>query len=311
MVIFLLRRSLQLVPVMLGITLVTFILMNVVGGDPVMQLLDQRQAGMDEAAIQSIRREWGLDQPLPVQYLRFVGRALRGDLGRSFASREPVASAVLARFPATFQLGLAAMALAVAVGVALGTLAAVHRRSWFDLLTMVAALVGVSLPVFWLGLMLMYLLAVKWRLLPASGYGGGQLQYLVMPAVTLAAGITAVIARITRSAMLEVIRADYVVTARAKGLPEWQVTVKHALRNALIPVITVIGVETGSVLSGAVITETIFNWPGMGRLLVDSINRRDLPMVQGLVIFIALLFALVNLVVDVSYALADPRVRYD
>jgi len=311
MVIFLLRRSLQLVPVMLGITLVTFILMNVVGGDPVMQLLDQRQAGMDEAAIQSIRREWGLDQPLPVQYLRFVGRALRGDLGRSFASREPVASAVLARFPATFQLGLAAMALAVAVGVALGTLAAVHRRSWFDLLTMVAALVGVSLPVFWLGLMLMYLLAVKWRLLPASGYGGGQLQYLVMPAVTLAAGITAVIARITRSAMLEVIRADYVVTARAKGLPEWQVTVKHALRNALIPVITVIGVEMGSVLSGAVITETIFNWPGMGRLLVDSINRRDLPMVQGLVIFIALLFALVNLVVDVSYALADPRVRYD
>lgn len=311
MVIFLLRRSLQLVPVMLGITLVTFILMNVVGGDPVMQLLDQRQAGMDEAAIQSIRREWGLDQPLPVQYLRFVGRALRGDLGRSFASREPVAEAVLARFPATFQLGLAAMALAVAVGVALGTLAAVHRRSWFDLLTMVAALVGVSLPVFWLGLMLMYLLAVKWRLLPASGYGGGQLQYLVMPAVTLAAGITAVIARITRSAMLEVIRADYVVTARAKGLPEWQVTVKHALRNALIPVITVIGVEMGSVLSGAVITETIFNWPGMGRLLVDSINRRDLPMVQGLVIFIALLFALVNLVVDVSYALADPRVRYD
>lgn len=310
MIAFVVRRCFQLLPVMLGITLVTFILMNVVG-DPVMQLLDQRQAGMDEAAIQSIRRQWGLDQPLPVQYLRFVGNALRGDLGRSFASREPVAEAVLSRFPATFQLGLAAMALAVAAGVALGTLAAVYRSSWFDFLTMVAALAGVSLPVFWLGLMLMYLLAVKWRLLPASGYGNGHFQYLIMPAVTLAAGITAVIARITRSAMLEVIRADYVVTARAKGLSEWQVTLKHALRNALIPVITIIGVEMGSVLSGAVITETIFNWPGVGRLLVDSINKRDLPMVQGSVIFIALLFAMVNLVVDISYALVDPRVRYD
>lgn len=311
MTAFLLRRCFQLVPVMLGITLITFVLMNVVGGDPVMQLLDQRQAGMDDAAIQSIRRQWGLDQPLPLQYLRFLGNALRGDLGRSFASREPVAEAVLARFPATFQLGLAAMALAVAAGVALGTLAAVHRSSWFDLLSMTAALAGVSLPVFWLGLMLMYLLAVKWRLLPASGYGNGQFQYLIMPAIALAAGITAAIARITRSAMLEVIRADYVVAARAKGLPEWRVTLKHALRNALIPVITILGAEMGSVLSGAVITETIFHWPGVGRLLVDSINKRDLPMVQGAVIFMALLFALINLVVDLSYALVDPRVQYD
>lgn len=310
MLLFVLRRCLQLVPVLVGITLVTFVLMNVVAGDPVMQLLDERQAGLDESAVQNIRKQWGLDQPKPIQYVHFLTNAVQGNLGRSYISRESVAVALMARFPATAKLGLVALTFAIIVGVAAGVVAAAKRNSWFDSIAMVVALGGVSIPVFWLGLLLMYLFAVKWRLLPASGYGDGQLKYLLMPAVALGAGITAVIARITRSAMLGVIRLEYIVTARSKGVSEARVIFKHALRNALIPVITIVGVQLGGVLSGAVITETVFNWPGIGRLLVDSIGKRDLPMVQGVVVFFALLFAVVNLAVDVAYAAVDPRIRY-
>lgn len=307
---FIIKRFLQMIPVLIGITLVTFLLMNVVGGDPVMQLIDERSAGMSEEAIANIRKQWGLDQPLPVQYLRFVTNAVQGDLGRSFVSREEVAPAIMERLPATMKLGLASLLFAVIVGVGVGTFAAAKRGSWFDTTSMVVALAGVSVPVFWLGLLLMYVFAVNWKVLPASGYGDGQIKYLIMPAFALGSGITAVIARITRSAMLNVIRAEYVTTARSKGLSESMVVVKHALRNALIPVITIVGVQMGNVLSGAVITETIFNWPGVGRLLVDSINKRDLPMVQGTMVFMAILFALVNLLVDMAYASVDPRVRY-
>ena len=310
MLAFIVRRFLQMIPVMLGITLVTFILMNAVAGDPVMQLIDERQAGMDQAAIENIRKQWGLDQPLSVQYLRFIGNAVKGDLGRSFISRESVAGAIMARLPATAMLGAAALLFAVIIGVGAGVIAGARRNTWFDTTSMVVALAGVSIPIFWMALLLMYLFAVKWRILPASGYGDGQLKYLILPAFALGSGITAVIARITRSAMLGVIRSEYITTARSKGLSEWKVTFKHALRNALIPVITIIGVQMGNVLSGAVITETIFNWPGIGRLLVDSIGKRDLPMVQGTVVFIALLFAVVNLAVDVAYAMVDPRIRY-
>jgi peptide/nickel transport system permease protein len=304
------RRFLHLIPVMLGITLVTFLLMNVVAGDPVMQLIDERQAGVDQTTVDNIRREWGLDKPLPIQYLRFLGNAVRGDLGRSYISREKVAPAILARVPATAKLGFAALLFGTLVGVAAGTIAAAKRNTWFDTSSMVIALAGVSMPVFWLALLLMYLFAVKWKVLPASGYGDGQLKYLIMPAFALGSGIMAVVARITRSAMLGVIRSDYITTARAKGLSEMRVTFKHALRNALIPVVTIIGVQMGHVLSGAVITETVFNWPGIGRMLVDAIGKRDLPMVQGVVIFIALLFALVNLAVDIAYAAVDPRIRF-
>lgn len=304
------RRLIQLVPVMLGITLVTFLLLRAAGGDPVLQLIDERAAGMDPAAVAAIRKQWGLDQPLPVQYLKFLGNALQGDLGRSYVSREPVAAAIIQRVPATARLGLVALGYAVVVGVAAGTVAAAKRNSWFDVASMVIALAGVSIPIFWLALLLMYLMAVKWQVLPASGYGQGEFKYLIMPAFALGSGITAVIARITRSAMLGVIRTEYVTTARAKGLSERSVIFKHALRNALVPVVTIIGIQMGNVLSGAVITETIFNWPGIGRMLVDGINKRDLPMVQGCVIFIALLFALVNLVVDLAYAAVDPRIRY-
>jgi peptide/nickel transport system permease protein len=304
------RRFLQLIPIMLGITLVTFLLMRAAGGDPVMQLIDDRSAGMDQAAVDAIRQQWGLDQPLPVQYLRFVANAVKGDLGRSYVSRGSVAQAINERVPATAKLGLTALIFAVIVGIAAGTIAAARRNSWFDTATMVVALAGVSIPVFWLALLMMYLFAVKWQVLPASGYGDGQLKYLIMPAFALGAGITGVVARVTRSAMLGVIQAEYITTARSKGLSESKVVFKHALRNALIPVVTIIGVQLGGVLSGAVITESIFNWPGIGRLLVDSIGKRDQPMVQGVVIFFALLFALVNLLVDVAYAAVDPRIRY-
>lgn len=304
------RRFLHLIPVMLGITLVTFLLMNVVAGDPVMQLIDERSAGVDQTIVDNIRKEWGLDKPLPIQYLTFLGNAVKGDLGRSYVSREKVAPAILERLPATAKLGLAALLFGTIVGVAAGTVAAAKRNTWFDTSSMVVALAGVSVPVFWLALLLMYLFAVKWRVLPASGYGDGQFKYLILPGFALGAGITAVIARITRSAMLGVIKSDYITTARSKGLSEAKVTFKHALRNALIPVVTIIGVQMGNVLSGAVITETVFNWPGVGRMLVDAINKRDLPMVQGVVIFVALLFALVNLAVDIAYAAVDPRIRY-
>lgn len=310
MLVFIGRRILHLIPVMLGITLVTFLLMNAVGGDPVMQLIDERQAGMDQATIQMIRAQWGLDKPLAVQYLKFVGNAVQGNLGRSYVTREEVAGAILTRFPATAKLGLAALAWAVLLGIAAGVLAAAKRNSVFDTVSMVIALAGVSIPIFWLGLLLMYAFAVKWHLLPASGYGNGNPLNLVMPAFALGASITAVVARITRSSMLGVVQSEYITTARSKGLKESKVILKHALRNAMIPVVTIIGVQMGNVLSGAVITETVFNWPGIGRLLVDSISKRDLPMVQGVVVFMALIFALVNLVVDVAYAAVDPRIRY-
>lgn len=302
------RRIVLLVPVMAGITLVTFLLMHAVPGDPASLLLDERSAGVDRATALSIRRQWGIDQPLHVQYLRFVSHAVRGDLGRSFSTRQEVTRAIAERLPATARLAGAATAFAVLAGIAFGTLAAMRRGSWFDSATMVVALSGVSIPVFWLALLMMYVFSVRLRVLPASGYGGWRT--LVMPAVALGASSTALIARITRSAVLEVIGLDYVTTARGKGLRERVVIAKHALRNALVPVITILGLQFGGLLSGAVITETVFNWPGVGRLLVDSIARRDLPMVQGGVVFVAGIFALVNLVADVAYAAVDPRIRF-
>ena len=304
------RRLTQLVLVLVGITLVVFVLMNVVPGNPLAALIDERAAALDPEAAAMIRRQWGLDQPLHIQYFRFIANAVRGDLGRSFVTRQLVVEAILERLPATLRLGLAALLVASTVGILAGIVAAVHRGSVFDALSMVVALGGVSMPVFWLGLLLMYLLAVKLHLLPPSGYGNGDLRYLVMPAITLGLAMTAVIARVTRSAMLGVIRAEYITTARAKGLSERVVIYRHAVRNALIPVITVVGVQAGNLLSGAVITETVFNWPGVGRLLIDSIAKRDLPVVQGAVIFIAIMFALINLAVDIMYAVVDPRIRY-
>jgi peptide/nickel transport system permease protein len=293
-----------------GISLIIFILMSVVPGDPVAGLIDPRVGTFDPKAAEELRRQWGLDRPKHEQYLQFLGNAVRGDLGRSLHQHSSVTGLVLERFPATARLAVAAMAYATLIGVSLGIIAAVNRNTLADTASMVIALLGVSMPVFWLGLMLMLVFGVILHVLPVSGIGDGDLRYLILPAVALGSAVTGVIARVTRSAMLNVLQQEYILAARAKGLTERLVISRHALKNALIPVVTIVGVQTGNLLAGAVITETVFNWPGVGRLLVQSIFQRDLPVVQGVVLFLALMFALVNLLVDLAYGLVDPRIRY-
>ena len=249
-----------------------------------------------------------VNDPFYVQYYRWLRNAVRGDLGRSLRSKKLVTEEILDRLPATTELAVAAVAFAVIVGVPVGILSATKPNSWFDYLAMVAALTGVGMPVFWQGIMLILIFSVHLRWLPSSGRMGG-LEYLILPAITLGTASTASIARLTRSAMLEVLQQDYIRTARSKGLPRRMVTFRHALRNALIPVVTMIGLQFGGLMSGAVLTETIFAWPGIGRMIVDAINNKDFPLVQGTIMTFALMYALVNLIIDVTYALLDPRLR--
>jgi len=307
---FVARRLLLAVPVFMGVTLVTFILMQIVPGDPVALLMEEKAATIDPAAARIIRAKWGLDDPAPVQYLKYLRNALRGDLGISYRTDRDVLVSILERVPATAKLAGAALLIAIVIGVATGVVAALRQNSLLDTASIMLATMGVSIPNFWLGLLLIYLLAVHLRWLPPSGYGPAY-PYLLMPAITLGTGLSAVIARLTRSSLLEVIRQDYVRTARAKGLAERRVVLGHALRNAAIPIVTVVGVQLSGLLSGAVITERVFSWPGVGRLLVDSIFVRDLPMAQGCVLFIATVFIGLNLLVDLSYAWLDPRIKYE
>src|SRR5438552_236093 len=286
---FIARRLLLAVPVFVGVTLVTFVLMQIVPGDPVALLMEEKVASVDPDAARIIRAKWGLDDPVPLQYLKFLRNAVRGDLGISYRTDRSVLASILERVPATATLAVAALGLAILIGVATGIIAALRQNTMFDSASIIFATIGVSIPNFWLGLLLIYLLAVQWRWLPPSGYGPAY-PYLIMPAITLGTALSAVIARLTRSSMLDVIRADYIRTARAKGLADRRVLLAHALRNAAIPIITVIGVQLSGLLSGTVITERVFSWPGIGRLLVDSIAVRDLPMVQGCVLFIATVF---------------------
>ena len=307
---FIARRLLLVVPVFVGVTLVTFVLMQIVPGDPVALLMEEKVASVDPDAARIIRAKWGLDDPVPLQYLKFLRNAVRGDLGISYRTDRSVLASILERVPATAALAVAALGLAILIGVATGIIAALRQNTMFDSASIIFATIGVSIPNFWLGLLLIYLLAVHWRWLPPSGYGPAY-PYLIMPAITLGTALSAVIARLTRSSMLDVIRADYIRTARAKGLADRRVLLAHALRNAAIPIITVIGVQLSGLLSGAVITERVFSWPGIGRLLVDSIAVRDLPMVQGCVLFIATVFIGLNLCVDLSYVVLDPRIKYE
>src|SRR5947209_6444909 len=296
---FIARRLLLAVPVFVGVTLVTVAL-----------LMEEKVASVDPDAARIIRAKWGLDDPVPVQYLKFLRNAVRGDLGISYRTDRSVLASILERVPATATLAVAALGLAILIGVATGIIAALRQNTMFDSASIIFATIGVSIPNFWLGLLLIYLLAVQWRWLPPSGYGPAY-PYLIMPAITLGTALSAVIARLTRSSMLDVIRADYIRTARAKGLADRRVLLAHALRNAALPIITVIGVQLSGLLSGAVITERVFSWPGIGRLLVDSIAVRDLPMVQGCVLFIATVFIGLNLCVDLSYVVLDPRIKYE
>lgn len=308
MVGYLVRRLLSLFPVLLGITLITFLMVQVIPGDPLHIYLDPKAQELDPVTVAAIKAKWGLDRPIHIQYLRFLSNALQGDFGYSYRFNRPVTNVVLERMPATIMLALSAVALAMMVGVSMGVMSAVRHRSWVDASSMVFALAGVSTPIFWLGLMMMYLFGVVWKVLPPSGYGSWQ--HLVMPALALGLSSSGVLARLTRSSMLNVIRTEYVTTARAKGLSERVVVYRHALKNALIPVVTILGVQAGALLSGAVVTETVFAWPGVGRLLVESIMHRDLPVIQGCVALIATIFVAANLVVDFVYAVIDPRIRY-
>jgi ABC-type dipeptide/oligopeptide/nickel transport system permease component len=263
----------------------------------------------DAATIARLRADLHLDDPLPAQFGRYLWDAVRGDFGRSYITQRPIARDLRERFPKTVQLALAAMTFAAVGGIALGVLSAIRPGGAVDRAAMLLSYVGVSFPVYWVGLLLILLFAVMLRWLPPSGSGG--LAYLVLPALTLGMRSVAFLARMTRAAMLEVLSSDFVRTARAKGLNEAAVIMRHGFRNALIPVITVLGLDTGSYLTGSILTETIFGWPGLGRYVLTAIEKRDLPAIQGSILFMSLVFVLVNLVTDLVYAKADPRIAYD
>lgn len=303
---FMANRLLLLVPILFGVVTITFFLMYVVPGDPVLSLAGERY---DEETLEGMRRELGLDRPVFIQYLNYLGRLARFDLGRSFVTGRPVSESIAERFPRTLLLASSAMLLAVGGGVFAGMLSTWRRYDRLGRPLMALSLAGVSIPVFWLGLMLIYLFSIKLRLLPPSGFGGGSLRYLVLPALTLSFASMATIARVTRAGFMEAGSGDFVRTARAKGLAESSVMAKHVFRNALIPVVTIVGTDFGSYLSGSVLTETIFGWPGLGRYIVQAIMKRDFPVIQGSILFMAVLFVVVNLIVDVSYGLIDPRIR--
>jgi ABC-type dipeptide/oligopeptide/nickel transport system permease component len=306
MLTWVLRRILAVVPVLFGVTLAVFSMLFLVPGDPVKMMLAEFVTTPDQIA--QMRAQLHLDEPILKQYGRFVSGALRGDLGTSIRSRRPVTTEIGENVASTAQLALAAMLVAVGLGIPLGLAAALSRSSWLDVASMATALLGVSMPSFWLGLLLIFVFSLHLAWFPATG--GGDLRHLVLPAVTLGMIAAAIIARLTRSSMLEVLGQDYVRTARAKGLGGFSVVVRHALKNALIPIITIFGLQFGNLLAGAVIVETVFSRPGLGRLIVGGILNKDFPLVQGVVLFVATLYVLINLLVDVAYAYADPRIRF-
>ncbi len=300
------ERLLLTAPTLLGVLVVAFLLLNVAPGDPVTAMVGERA---DSATIARLRAELHLDDPLPAQFGHYVWGVLRGDLGRSYITQRPIAQDLAERFPKTAELALAAMTFAAGCGITLGLVSAARPGGAFDRLAMLLSYLGVSFPVYWVGLLLILVFAVTLRWLPPSGSGG--LAYLLLPALTLGMRSVAFLARMTRSAMLEVLASDFVRTARAKGLAERVVVLRHGFRNALIPVITVLGLDTGNYLTGSILTETIFGWPGLGRYVLAAIEKRDLPAIQGSILFMSLVFVVVNFVTDLLYAQADPRIAYD
>ena len=303
---FIVKRILLFLPTLLGITLVTFLLLQALPGDPVQSMVGERA---NPETLARIRAEIGADRPLPLQYLGYLRLITQGELGRSLYTNRKVSDDLLEKFPNTLRLALAAIVFASLGGIVLGTVSAANRGRALDRISSVISVGGISLPVFWLGLTLMLLFALHLRWLPPSGMGNNGAAYLILPAVTLGTYSLASIARVTRSSMIDSLSQPYVATARAKGLSERTVVLKHALKNSLIPVVTVIGLDLGSYLNGAVLTETIFGWDGLGRYALDGILKRDYPVIMGVVLFGSVLFVAMNLVVDISYHLIDPRVR--
>ncbi|HBB33052.1 MAG TPA: peptide ABC transporter permease [Cyanobacteria bacterium UBA8803] len=335
MALYIARRLLNLLPVLLGITLLVFTLLQLIPGDPAVVILGERAT---PEQVEALREQLGLNQPLPLQYLTFLWNLMRLDFGTSIISGVPIAEEIKTRWPATFELSVAAMVVAVVLGIPVGVLAAVRKNSSLDNLSTIGSLLGVSMPVYWLGLLLIYLFAVNLNWLPPSGRLSIEaglnfkpitgfyiidallqvdikvlldvLSHLILPALTLGTIPLAILARITRSAMLEVLSQDYIRTARAKGVQERWVILQHALKNALLPVVTIIGLQFGTLLGGAILTETIFSWPGIGSWIYEGILARDYPVVQGGVIFVSVSFVIINLLVDISYPFLDPRIHY-
>jgi len=303
---YLLQRVLGALITILGVLTIVFLLLRLIPGDPA-RLVAGLTASQEE--VEAVRQRLGLNESLLVQYSIFLGNIVQGDLGTSLYTNKPVMSDIAERLPYTFQLALVTMTLTMLLGLPLGILSATREKTWMDYVISVGSLLGISLPSYALGLLLIVIFAVQLKWLPAAGASDG-IRSLILPSFTLSLIFLAVITRITRGAMLEALRQDYVRTARAKGLPARQVLTRHALRNALLPVVTVLGLQFGGLMSGAVLTETVFGWPGVGLLLTDSIFNRDYPMVQGVVLFIAVVFVFVNLAVDLLYAAIDPRIRY-
>ncbi len=303
---YILKRILLFIPTLLGITLITFFLMRTLPGDPVANMVGERAT---PETVARIRAEIGIDKSPPVQYLLYLKRLFRGELGRSLFTNRKILDDLFQKFPNTVKLALTAMLFASIIGIGMGVFAAVKRGTGWDRLVTLLSVGGISIPVFWLGLALMLLFAFYLRWLPPSGMGNGDPSYIILPAATLATFSLSYIARVTRSTMLESLSQPYVATARAKGLTEAEVVLKHALKNSLIPIVTLIGLDLGSYLNGAVLTETIFGWDGLGRYALEGIMKRDYPVIMGVVLFGAVVFVSLNLLVDISYHFLDPRVR--
>lgn len=303
---YILRRIGLLVPVVIGVVTMVFLIVHFIPGDPVEIMLGEQAQAVDK---ETLRRQMGLDKPLHVQYVDFLARLARGDLGRSLHTKRPVLESIVRRLPATLELALAAMVVALVLAIPLGLLSAYKKDTVVDQGSMLFALLGISMPNFWLGPLLIIVFSLKLGWLPVSGRGS--LAHIVLPAITLGTAMAAILTRMTRASMLDVIQSDYITTARAKGVRESRVVLKHAFRNALIPVVTIVGLQIGGLLAGSIITETIFAWPGIGRLAIQAINARDYPLVQGCVLVIALGYVLVNFLTDLLYGFIDPRIRYE
>lgn len=307
MFFYIIRRILQIIPVLIGVTLILFILLYIIPEDPARLIL---QKGATEQALENLRAKMGIDKPLYVQYWRYIKQLTTGDLGTSYRYRRSVNSILAEHYPNSIRLALAAICIEIIIGILAGIISAVKRYSFWDTLVTVSTTIAVCVPVFWLGMLMQVVFGLKLGILPMSGMGDGSIRYYILPAITLASVSTAYVARMTRSSMLEVMSNDYITTAYSKGLSNFRVIGKHALKNALIPVVTLVGLDLGALMGGAILTETVFSWPGVGRVIYLAILQRDAPVVIGGTLILVLIFVFINLVVDIIYAWLDPRIRY-
>jgi peptide/nickel transport system permease protein len=308
MLAYFIRRTLQFIPTIIGVTLIIFLLLNVLPGNAALMAGGRKE--LTAQAIEELKEKWGLHHPIHVRYAKYMIGLTKGDMGVSYLRDEPVSDVIAARIWPTLRLSMYAMIIAVGIGIPLGFYSAVKQGTWLDSLSMVGAVSGVSFPQFWLGLLLMYFLCVKAQLFPVTGYGEGAFSNIVLPAITLGLGYMALLARTTRAAVLEILTEDYIRTARSKGISEFLIYNKHVLRNAMILILTTAGLQFGSMIGQTVVIEKLFSWPGIGSLVVDSIFQRDTPITQGCIIIIIFVFLVVNLLVDLTYSVIDPRIKY-